>query len=372
MLQIDWRHGPAFPLGIQDCSVGTVHGKIVSAGGFSRHPKDILRAHPDAFGGEASGFTKMTFAFDPRDEAAGWTRIADRPGIARQGAATVVVHDELWTFGGFSYAEPLCFGDACRLRFSGGTWVWDTVAAAALPWPMCWPGSAVVGTEVYLVGGVDYFQPEGQAGPDLHTEAGRTGNPVGQATWVLDTACPDQGWTRAADLPGTARGLGGVGVAGGRIWAMGGFHGALRPAPDGGCYYNVVDSWVYDPAADAWSRLADLPHGCNYGVVVYRDRYLILLGGYRYARTQNPDGTRANCRTAAEEGRDWKEFFQRRVLVYDTDTGELADADPLLDEDNGPVATMLDDTIYYLGSEGGRGLWHPDAFLIGQVQPRSS
>lgn len=370
MLEIDWRQGPAYPLGIQDCSVGVINGRIISTGGFSRHPKEVLQLYPDAFEGESSGFTRLTLLFDPHDETAGWTRIPDRPGVARQGAAAAVVNDELWTFGGFSYAEPLCFQDVCRLLQVRDGWRWETMEACPLPWPMCWPGTAVLGTKVYLIGGVDYFQPEGEAGPDLHAEAGRAGNPIGQAAWVLDTARPDQGWARLADLPGTARGLGGVGVAGGRIWVLGGFHGALRKAPDGGAYYNVVDSWVYDPAVDAWSRLNDLPHGCNHGVVVYRDRYLVLLGGYRYPQTQNPDGTRTGCYTTAEQGRDWKEFFLRRVLVYDTQTGELATAEPLLDEDNGPLAVMLDDTIYYLGSEGGHGLWHPDTFLIGRVRER--
>jgi hypothetical protein len=367
MLRIDWRLGPPYPMGIQDNSVGVVDGKIVSAGGFSRHPKDILQTHPDIFGGEPSGFTNATFIFDPRNEAAGWTRIADRPGVPRQGAGTAVVGDEMWTFGGFSYTEPLCFRDVCRLRQVQGDWVWETMDACPLPWPMCWPGVAVIGTKVYLIGGVDYFQPEGEEGPDLHTEAGREGNPVGNAVWVLDTAALDQGWQRLADLPGTARGLGGVGVVGGKIYVLGGFHGALHKSPEGRTYFNVVDSWVYNPATNAWDRLRDMPHGCNHGVVTYRDRYVILLGGYKYPQTQNPDGTRTDCYSAQEQALDWKDLFQKWVFVYDTQTGELGTADELLDVDNGPVAVIIDDTIYYLGSEGGSGLWHPDTFPIGRI-----
>jgi hypothetical protein len=40
---------PAGPLGIQDCSVGTIDGMVIVAGGFSRHPKDGLHDPPDAF-----------------------------------------------------------------------------------------------------------------------------------------------------------------------------------------------------------------------------------------------------------------------------------------------------------------------------------
>ena len=368
MLHINWRHGPAYPLGIQDCSVGIIDGMVIAAGGFSRHPKGVLQDHPDAFDGEASGFTALTLALDPRVADAAWARLPDRPGPARQGAATATVGDQMWNCGGFSYREPLCFDDVCRLQRTADGWDWQPVAAAALPWPMCWPGAAVLGPQIHLVGGVDYFEADGEAGPDLHSEAGRYGNPVGTAHWVLDTACLEQGWVRRADLPGTARGLGGVAVAGGRLWVMGGFHGALHADPTTGGYRNVVDSWVYDPVGDCWDRLPDLPDGCNYSVVVYRDRYLILLGGYRYAQTQRPDGSRTAARTAAEQGRDWKDFFLRRVLVYDTETGNLTEAESLPDEDNGPVATLLGDTIYYLGSEGGHGLWHPDAFVIGTIE----
>ena len=65
MLKIDWRQGPEYPLGIQDSAFGIIAGNIVSAGGFSRYPKDVVSHYPDTFAGGASGFTGITFAFDP-------------------------------------------------------------------------------------------------------------------------------------------------------------------------------------------------------------------------------------------------------------------------------------------------------------------
>lgn len=157
LLHIEWRLGPDYPMGIQDSAVGVLDGKVVSAGGFTRHPLNILTAHPGAFGGQPSGFTKLTFASDPQNEAAGWQRIADMPGQARQGPAVAVVDDVLYAMGGMSYTPPYTYRDAYRL---------------------------------------------------------------------------------------------------------GGIYAPLSPG-DGAHYFNGVDSWAFDPATKAWSRLADLPHGCN-------------------------------------------------------------------------------------------------------------
>src|SRR4051812_21503336 len=40
ILKIDWRLGPDYPMGIQDSAVGEIDGKLVSSGGFTRHPLD--------------------------------------------------------------------------------------------------------------------------------------------------------------------------------------------------------------------------------------------------------------------------------------------------------------------------------------------
>src|SRR5437870_2312504 len=57
LLKISWQEGPEYPMGIQDSGLGVLDGKIVSAGGFSRHPKDVVAKHPDAFDGQPTGFT---------------------------------------------------------------------------------------------------------------------------------------------------------------------------------------------------------------------------------------------------------------------------------------------------------------------------
>ena len=362
MLGITWREGPEYPMGIQDSALGVVEGKVVSAGGFTRWPKEIVKTYPDAFGGAESGFTSLSFSFDPTNEDAGWTRMPDVPGPARQGSIPAVVGDEMYVFGGFNYTAPHTYREGYRLRRNQGQWGWERLSCD-FPWPIYGAGVAVVGKRIYFVGGADYFRTSGAKNEDFHSEAGRDGDPVGRAVFMLDTEDLQAGWRRLADLPGTPRMTMGCGAIGGRIYVLGGTFGALKPGP----YCNVVDSWAYDIAEGTWSQLEDMPDGANRSAVAFGDRYVILIGGYKYSITRHPDGSQGNAYTDAEKAQDWKAAFQGTVLVYDTKRDELATADPLLDETSWPMVAIKVDTAFVLGGEGGRGLWHPATFQIGKI-----
>ncbi len=366
MLKIQWRLGPDYPMGIQDSVVGIVNGKVVSAGGFTRHPKDIVKQIPDAFGGEPSGFTKLAFVFDPKNPA-GWKRIADMPGPARQGAAVAVVDDVLYAMGGLSYTEPLTYRDTYRLQEKDGQWVWEELRSCRLPWPAYGAASttAVIGKKIYLFGVADFFKGPGAKDPDFHSEAGRSDSPVGRALLVLDTADLDAGWKRLADCPGVPKFDSAVAAVGGKIYQLGGIFAPLAKMEL--AYYNAVDSWRYDPASDQWTRLRDMPHGCNRRALVYADRYIVLVAGYKYAKTWNPDGAVTDAYNAEEKARDWGDFFEKTVLVYDTKTGRLGTADPLIEQTSYPSSAIVGDTIYCLGGEGGPRLWHPATLQIGKI-----
>jgi hypothetical protein len=296
ILKIQWRLGPDYPMGIQESAVGIISGKVVSAGGFSRHPKDVVKHYPDAFGGEPSGFTKLTFMFDPQNESAGWKRITDRPGPARQGAAVAVVDNMLYAMGGFSYTQPTCYRDTYRLLEKDGQWVWEELQTCRLPWPVyvASNGAAVIGKKISLFGVADYFASAGANGPDFHVDAGRTGVPVGRALLVLDTPNLKAGWKRLADYPGVPKFNAGLAAVGGKLYALGGQRISYKLGPGDqlirtgatmeteGC--NVTDSWKYDPASNQWTQLRDVPHGCARTAIVYADRYIVLVSGYKFAQ----------------------------------------------------------------------------------------
>jgi hypothetical protein len=356
-------------MGIQDSALGVVDGYVVSAGGFTRHPLGILARYPDAFGGEGSGFTRLTFAFDPAREAAGWQRIEDMPGPARQGPAVAVADEALYIMGGMNYTEPCAYRDTYRLRHTEGGWIWEELPSARLPWPAygAAASTAVIGRRLYLLGTADFFAAPGTDGHDFHSEAGRGGSPVSRALLVLDTADLDAGWQRLADCPGLPQFDAGVAAAGGKVYRLGGIYAPLDPG-EGPHYFNAVDAWVYDPAIDAWARLPDMPDGANRRALTWRDRAILLVAGYEYAQTWHLDGTRTEAYTDAERGRDWKDFFEATVLVYDPQLQRLGEATPLIERTSYPSSAIVGDTLYCLGGEGGPRLWHPATFHIGRVR----
>ena len=361
-LRIEWRLGPDYPMGIQDSALGVVDGKVVSAGGFTRHPKDIVATHPDAFGGKRNGFTKLTFMFDPRKEAAGWQRIADMPGPARQGPAVAVVDDALYVMGGINYEVPHTYRETYRLRHRQGEWQWQELPSARLPWPVYGAAgsTAVIGRKIYLFGVADFFRAPGAKGPDFHSEAGREGNPVGRALLVLDTTRVEAGWQPLADCPGLGQFDAGVAAAGGKLYRLGGIYAPVGSGNERAGYYNAVDSWRYDPAAKAWSRLADMPQGANRRALTYADRYILLVAGYKYGQTRYLDGT-------PKDANPPKDVFEDTVLVYDAVTGQLGPANSLIERTSYPSAAIVGDTVYCLGGEGGPRLWHPATFQIGKI-----
>jgi hypothetical protein len=365
LLRIDWRKGPEYPMGIQDSVLGVVHGQLVSAGGFTRHPKEVVRTFPDAFGGEKSGFTRLAFRLDPAREEASWTRTADVPGAARQGAAMVVVDDALYAIGGFNYTAPWTYRDVCRLRKRDGKWAWEKLPCD-LPWPVCEASATAVGRKIYLVGGADYFKAPGAGNEDFHSERGRGGQPVGRALLELDTTDVRAGWKRLPDRPGTGQFDCAAAAVGDKVYVLGGiFAPAKAMSPP---YFNAVDSWVYSVPEGKWSPLRDMPHGSNRRAVSYKDRYILLISGYKYAQTWRPDGKKVDAYSPREKAQDWKQFFEKAVLVYDTRTGRLGRADPLREQTSWPMVALSGDRIYCLGGEGGSRLWHPATLQVGRVR----
>lgn len=80
-------------------------------------------------------------------------------------------------------------------------------------------------------------------------------------------------WTTAAPLPDERTEVS-VASDGERLYLLGGF-GRDRQAP------RAV--YAYDPDADAWSHLTDLPEGVNHAGLAHLDGRLYVVGGYREA-----------------------------------------------------------------------------------------
>ena len=353
-------------MGIQLSAVGLVDGILISAGGATRYPKDVVTRYPDVFAGAAQGATSISFALDTRKRGADWTRIPDLPGPKRETGMAVTVGGVLYVFGGFSYSPPYTLRDGYRLRRQGAGWVWE-ILPLELPWPVCQAGIAAIGSRIYVLGGADFYA-EGNGKPDFFTDASRDGHAVGVALLMLDTKDLAAGWRQLAPLPGVSRFDQAFAAVGNRLYTLAGNHRGRNVQPME--YRNVVDAWVYDTAAARWSRLPDAPGTANASAISWRN-YVILAGGFRYRETLRFDGARTEVYSAEERklaaAKKYQAFVERNVFVFDTRRGQWGRSDSLPEQVSQPMTAVEGDRIFLLGGEGGR-LWHSDTLQIGTVE----
>jgi hypothetical protein len=222
-----------------------------------------------------------------------------------------------------------------------------------------------MGPKIYLLGGADY---DAEA---FYTQADRKGERprMGARLQVFDTEHPEKGWQSRAECPGTPRWVAALAAVGGRLYVIGGATGSP--------YCTVVDNWRYDPETDRWERLRDLPVASgNFpaGAIVFRNRYLILGGGYQYNCVANPDGTSRPPYGVAHRFQD-KGDYHCDMFVYDTVSGLFGRATPMPLNNNLSMMLVHGDTLYMIGGETGgaviEGVFyghHPELCLKGALK----
>jgi N-acetylneuraminic acid mutarotase len=306
---------------------------------------------------------------DLKDPAKGWQVLPDYPGDPRQELCGVVVGSELSTWGGFSYAPRFTYRDGYRLSRNNGRWQWNGLAP--LPWPMCSMSCAAIGDSIFVFGGADFRLPENK----YRTNSDFSGKllRIGARLHTLKTVEATKGFTERAACPGTPRFVAAMAAVKGKLYVIGGATGQDNPT---GQYCTVIDNWLYDPAADRWSRLRDMPIATgNFpaGAIVYNDRYILLIGGFQYANVMGPDG-----KTRKSFGKITKHYPEKDycsdILVFDTKTNTFGDATPLPLNNNMPMAVVRGDELHLIGGEtagsvidGEPYAHHPDLYLIGKL-----
>ncbi len=365
MLSIAWKRGPDLPQGFQDSDGGILGETLISVGGFCSGQK----GGPGKTDRYPRGFLKRVWGLSLTGKGRGWTELPEFPGAARQGLDAVVVGDQLYCWGGFSYTEPFCYQDGFRLSRKEGGWQWDKLPP--LPWVLTAQGSCAIGSKIYVVGGADY---DGKTG--FFSQSDRRGKVkrLGARLLMLDTGRFDDGWKELAACPGTPRFVHAVAAVGAKVYIFGG--AASEPNPAKGTH-TVVDNWRYDPAANSWKRLPDLPIASgNFpsGAIVFKDRYILLIGGYQYGKVQNADGS-----TRAVYGKPTRRYADNAmcsdVFVYDTKTDTFGSATPLPLNNNLPMAVVRGEHVHLIGGEIGGAVidgehygHHPELYLIGTVK----
>ncbi len=364
MLSIDWKKGPDLPQGFQDSSGGVIGHTLVTACGFCQGKQQIA-SKPGRY---PRGFLKKVWGLDLQNSSQGWVRLPDFPGAPRQALFGLIVNEELYCWGGYSYSAPYCYRDGFRLTRKQGPWSWDSLPD--LPWPIGDSGVSVMGSKIYVAGGSDYDTNK------FYTNTDRTGNVkrLGTRLLVIDTKDLRSGWKELSPCPGTPRWGEAAAIVAGKLYVFGGGTGFDNPT---GTYATVVDNWQYDPATDSWRRLADLPIASSVfpsGRIVVFDRYLVLIGGCQYGRVIGPDGA-----VKPVYGKPFRHYPDRDcfsdVFVYDTKRDRFGTATPLPLNDCRPLIVTAGDHIHLLGGEtfgavieGEPFAHHPDLYLVGTIR----
>lgn len=374
LLKIEWQLGADLPQGFQDSDGGVIHDQLITVGGFCSGGLDEdNRRKPGRY---PRGFLKKAWSLTLSDQDSGWREIPEFPGAARQAISAAIVDDEMYVWGGFSYTSPYCYADGWRLSREGNQWVWT--ALPNFPWPVNSAALCTVGTKIYAFGGSDYNAEA------FFTDTDRDGGRprLGARLLMLETDDLQAGWQELPSCPGTPRWVHNMAVVDGRLYVIGGATGnTVRDGTSYG-YCTVVDNWRYSPETQKWTRLSDtpvasgnFPRSTNN---VFRNRYLVLPGGYQYSYVLNPDGSIRESFGEVHSANP-KSGLRNDVFVYDTHTDTFGTADRLPIDNNLPMTVIHDNRIYLLGGETGGGEidgqyygHHPDLLLIGTVKEVSA
>ncbi|MTK00623.1 S8 family serine peptidase [Micromonospora sp. CP22] len=220
-----WSEIAKLPAAIYDNAAVWLDGKIYSVGG-----------------GGGTGTERKVWAYDPGPGA--WTALPDLPTV-RSKPAAVAADGKLYVLGGWGADDaPVATVDV----FDPVAGTWSTLAGATNPAPVAAAGTAVVGGKVYLVGG------------------------------CADATCTDSDKLVVFD-PATGSFSTGATYPHPVSWlACGGIGSAVYCAGGTGST-EYTDAYRYDPAADSWSPLPNLPlelWGSQYAAA---GGLLVLAGG---------------------------------------------------------------------------------------------
>ncbi|MEV5963416.1 S8 family serine peptidase [Kribbella sp. NPDC051952] len=225
-----WKSAANYPVAVNDNAVATHDGLVYSVGGLS--------------GGQV---ITTSYVYDPATLQ--WRRLADMPESRRKPAAGFV-DGRLYVVGGWG---PQDLASAQTLIYDPAADRWSTGAANPKPWGAV--GSAVLDGKVYSVGGC--------AGECQSMTTDVTAYDVAHNRFDTVAPYPEPiSWPSCGGIDGKVYCAGGLGM------------NSAGTGPQG-----TAHSYVYDPATNAWTRVADLPvdlWGSSYAVA---NGMLAVTGG---------------------------------------------------------------------------------------------
>jgi N-acetylneuraminic acid mutarotase len=270
-----WQSLPAYPEPVMDNVVASYEGDTYSVGG-TENALSFLPPYDN--------LVKQNYVYTPG--AASWSQIADLPQY-RTAATGAFVDGTLYVVGGMDY--PATGGgttfESTTYAYHPSSNSWSQVAD--LPQALAFADAAVYNGELYVIGGRNAagdssadayrYDPAGNTWTQVAdyptpTDSGGCGGVVGgivcaggsdtqngdaaltSSTYLYHPA--SNTWTRGADMPYSDY-LGSYSSANGELQVAGG----VAIGPGGQSEGAVENALQYDPVADVWTNLPDVPVG---------------------------------------------------------------------------------------------------------------
>ncbi|CAG6390787.1 carboxypeptidase regulatory-like domain-containing protein [Streptomyces cocklensis] len=204
-----WESAPAFPQSVADNAAGAYGGKIYSADGYMDN-----------------GPSSDLYALDP--STGSWTQLAGAQD-RRTAPAHGFINGRFYVAGGFGlFGDP----DPKTEIYDPAANTWTTGAPA--PRPYGGAGTATLDGKLYTVGGCEAYI--------CHTTDASVYDPATDS-WSAIASYPEKvAWESCAGIDGNLYCAGGVAQT----------DGVPGNQP-------IKHAYVYDPDADSWSRLPDMP-----------------------------------------------------------------------------------------------------------------
>ena len=273
---VHWGRLPALPdrEGFAAPFAGVSGGSLLVAGGANfpeRRPWD---------GGTKTWYDTV-YVLDPHGQA--WA-VAGRLPQPNAYGVSVTFGGRLVCIGGGN--AEVHYRTVQALGWDGHTL--SIEALPPLPRPCAFMSGALIGSTVYVAGGIEK--------PDAVSAIG--------SFYRLDLASPKSGWESLPTWPGPARAQAVAAASGGKFYLLSGHD--LHPGPDGKplrTYFS--DAYAYTPG-QGWKRLHDLPHPAAAAPTPAP----VNAGGLIFVLTGD-DGKRLALNGPNHPG------FQRDLLIYD-------------------------------------------------------
>lgn len=385
---IKWEKMPSLPNCIQECATGIVADHLVYTCGYCA---GLVNGGRKTAKGRR-GFLSNTYGYD-LNGGRGWKNLPPFPGQGRQGMRAVVVDNEMYCWGGWTY-KPMkakqinnippgqwppkkgvaTFSDGWKLRLNREA-VWEWKPLPALPFPMTNYGICSKGRKIFISTGGHVLKAQMDTTEEFNH------------IYCLDLDDVDKGWIRLAKMPGSVRIDSVMACVGDWIYILGGMYpnGNWRYEKTGNVsrFYTVIDQWRYSITEDRWERIIDnLAENGNWSCVdqvVFDNRWILFGGGSLMPESVDNDKIVTSsikpcgCRSShCAHGNS----FLDRMYAYDTQTGEMMKSRTNLPGlINLPSIKVWKDKICIIAGESYSFVWenehfprpHLDIFGIGQL-----